>query len=162
MARARPGADLLVLIAAAGAGMAIAAYLTVVHYAHIPLACSVTGVVNCAEVTQSSYSVMPGTSVPVTVPGMIWFAVSGLLAGLAVRATANGRREPRRLRGAHLAWSLAGLAAVLYLVYAEVVVIHRICEWCTAVHALILITVLLSLARAQRMAPSDGLTGADQ
>ena len=144
----RPVAIALAMVALAGLG--IAAYLTAVHYANVPLACSRQGPVDCGAVTHSSFSVVPGTQVPVTVPGMAWFALSGLAALMAVRAS-----EARWLAAAHVAWSVLGIAVALYLVYAELVVIHRICEWCSAVHLLILITFALTLYRWQRVAMEE-------
>jgi uncharacterized membrane protein len=123
--------------------VAIAAYLTSVHYAGVPLACGATGLVNCASVTSSAFSVIPGTAVPITLPGMLWFGVSGALAVLS--------RHPRQrgLRLAHLLWSAAGLAVALYLVFVEIAVLHRICEWCSGIHLLVLATFLISLRRLQ-------------
>jgi uncharacterized membrane protein len=137
-------------LAAAVAGIGIAVYLTVVHYSDVPLACSTTGPVDCNAVTHSSFSVVPGTLVPITIPGLLWFAGGGLasLVGLA-------RRSPRWLPGAQLGWAVLGLGAVLYLIYAEMVVIHRICEWCTGVHALVLLSFVLALRRWQLIAAAD-------
>jgi uncharacterized membrane protein len=140
---------LLALVALAGLG--IAAYLTAVHYANVPLACSRQGPVDCGAVTHSSFSVLPGTQVPITVPGMAWFVLSGLAALVATRAA-----EPPWLAATHAIWGLLGVATVLYLVYAEVVVIHRICEWCSVVHLLILVTFALTLYRLQRTAMEEG------
>ena len=147
LVRSNPELSLLVL--AAAAGLAIAAYLTTVHYANVPLACSVTSLVNCAQVTRSAYSVVPGTSVPITLPGMAWFLAVGGLAADGLRRSAAGLPEPRRFRLVHFLVAVAGLLAVLYLVYAEVVVIRRICEWCTAVHVLALLSAILTLRRLQ-------------
>jgi len=38
---------------------------------------------------------------------------------------------------------------VFYLVYAEIVRLRKIREWCTAVHVLILVSFLLALYRLQ-------------
>jgi len=139
----------LAMLLMAAAGFAIAVYLTAVHYAAVAPVCAATGsVLDCGAVTRSSWSLVPGTSVPVTVPGMGWFAVSGALAALAIRSAHRGEGEPRRLRAAHLAWSVAGVAAVLYFVYAELVALHRVCEWCTAVHLLVFAGFLVALTRA--------------
>ncbi|MGH7722126.1 MAG: vitamin K epoxide reductase family protein [Candidatus Dormibacteria bacterium] len=125
-------------------GVGVASYLTAVHYAGIPLVCSSSGVVDCAAVTGSAYSVVPGTSLPITIPGILWFVVSGALAGLAALRVHD---EPGWLRPLHAGWALLGLLAALYLVYVEVVRLHRLCEWCTAVHVLILLTFVIALAR---------------
>lgn len=136
----------LLLGALALAGFGIAAYLTTVHYSSVPLACVGSGVTDCAQVTKSAFSVIPGTEVPITVPGMVYFAVS---AAIVAR---SWNRPPTWLLGAHVLLGLAGIATVLYLVYAEVVVIHKICEWCTTVHVIIVISFLVALRRWQHAA----------
>src|SRR6185437_5059799 len=42
------------------------------------------------------------------------------------------------------------MAFVLYLVYAEIVLLHTLCEWCTVVHLLTFATFLLALNRWQQ------------
>lgn len=129
------------------AGIMVSAYLTVVHYTALPLVCSTTGVINCAQVTSSGYSVVPGTAVPITIPGMFWFLVSGGLAGVGLARAWQRRSEPARLRLAQLVWAALGLAVVLYLVYVEIVILHKLCEWCTVVHLLTLLTFLVAINR---------------
>ncbi len=136
----RPGA--LLLMAFATIGFGIAGYLTAVHYAGVPLACSANGLVDCAKVVTSQFSVVPGTSMPITVPGMAFFLVSfGLGLGQF--------RSPQRfsLRQAHFAWACLGLLAVFYLVFVELVELHHICLWCTGVHALIVLTLITTAWR---------------
>jgi uncharacterized membrane protein len=149
LARREPALTALVCMAVAG--VSISLYLTGVHYLNVPLACSTSGVVDCAPVLQSTYSVVPGTQLPITVPGLLWFVASGTLAGIALARAWAGRPGPRWLRPAHAAWGAAGLLAVLYLVYAEIVQLHRICAWCTVVHLLTLATFLVALARLQQL-----------
>ncbi|MGH9073847.1 MAG: vitamin K epoxide reductase family protein, partial [Acidimicrobiales bacterium] len=149
------GGELWLLVLVVVAGLGIAGYLTAVHYAKVPLACSVTSFVNCAQVTQSTFSVVPGTSVPITVPGMAWFGAMGAIAVAGLRLSALGLPEPTGLRPLHFLLAVAGLAAVLYLVYAELVVLHRICEWCTAVHVLVLASAVITLLRLQRWQPQE-------
>jgi uncharacterized membrane protein len=147
MVKRERGAVALLAMAVVGIGIAI--YLTAVHYAKVPLVCSTSGVIDCGPVLKSDFSVVPGTQLPITVPGMLWFAVSGGLAVVALRASLRGRAEPERLRLAQLIWSAAGLLFVLYLVYAELVQLHHICAWCTGIHILTLLTFLVALARWQ-------------
>jgi len=144
--RASRGA--IALAAFAFVGAAISVYLTFVHYAAAPLACGSCGVIDCADVMSSAYSVLPGTTIPVTVPGMLWFAGSGALAVTAVVALRRGIAEPGWLRPMHLLWTVAGLVAVFYLVYGEISLRH-ICEWCTGVHLLVLASLLVAMARWQ-------------
>lgn len=131
-------------LVAAVVGIAVSAYLTVAHYSGVAPACVTTGAIDCGAVTSSSYSLVPGTAIPITIAGIAFFAASA--AAFAVAGTAA---EPEWVPLAHFVLAAAGLAAVLYLVYAELVVIARICEWCTLVHALVLLTFVLALRRLQ-------------
>lgn len=133
----------------AAAGIVISGYLTFVHYSGgIPI-CNQVAIVDCASVTTSSYSLVPGTEIPVTVPAIIWFAAV-LASSLVWLSTARaGVAEPGWLAAATAAWALLGMTTVLYLVYAELVVLHRVCEWCTAVHLLVFLLLLISVRRLQ-------------
>lgn len=132
---------LVLLLSLCGAGIAV--YLTTVHYEHVPLLCSASGVVDCLRVTSSSYSVVPGTTIPITIPGLLWALGSAALAGLAWR----WRPYHRGVMLLHWLWSLLALLAALYLVYVEIVLLRAICLWCTGLHAIILAVFLLTLAR---------------
>lgn len=151
---------LTVLALAALVGFAISVYLTTVHYARVPLICSTSGPVNCALVTSSAYSVIPFTQVPITIPGMLWFLASGGLAVYALRRAWLRQAEPPRLRLAHVALAAVGLVFVLYLVYAEIVLLRNICEWCTAVHLLTLLTFILTALRLQEASAAPALAPA--
>ena len=127
------------------AGVGIAIYLTFVHYENVPLVCSDNGLVNCARVLSSPYSVVPGTSIPITVPGLAWSLLS---AALALVALYQGM-ERRWIALAQFGWALVGMLTVLYLVYVEIVRLHTICAWCTAMHVLILLMFLVTLVQLQ-------------
>ena len=141
----RTGWESPALIAIALAGLAISLYLTATHGGSVPLVCTVGSVVNCAAVTNSAYSVVPGTSTPISAVGALWFLVSGALSVWALVL-----REPGWLRPAHLAWAGLALVVVLYLIYVEIVVLHQICEWCSVLHLLIIATFVLDLRRWQQ------------
>lgn len=128
---------LLLALALVGAGIAI--YLTTVHYAQAPLLCSSQGLVNCERVTSSSYSVVPGTTLPITIPGLLWFVVSAVLAIGALR------QRQRWISTAQLVWGALGMLTVLYLVYVELVILHTICAWCTAVHVIVFVSLLVMI-----------------
>jgi uncharacterized membrane protein len=138
----------IVLIVLAIVNLAVSIYLTIVHYdaANVPLVCSSTGFVNCENVLASSYSLIPGTQIPVSIPGIFWSLVamalplSGLIMGPSMRL----------LRLAVPVWGGLGLVAVFYFVYAEIVQIHYLCAWCTVVHVLVLVYLLLSVFMLQR------------
>jgi len=140
----------LALLVFAVLGAAISVNLTTLHYADVAPVCTTGGIVDCTSVLQSRWSNLPGTAVPVTVPGLLWFLASGAMALASLRAAAGGVAEPRGLRGLHALWAAAGMAGVLYLVWAELVELRRICEWCTGVHLLVLASLLVALARLQR------------
>ena len=117
------------LILAVG-GLAVSAYLTVEHYSSsTTLACPETGVVNCVKVTTSSYSTLVG--VPVALLGLLFFAAMSVLCAPVAWRSSNPWVDRARLAGA-----VAGVAMVVYLVWAELFRIDAICLWCTVVHAL--------------------------
>jgi uncharacterized membrane protein len=144
------GWEPVALIAIAATGLAIAIYLTATHADALPLVCTTGSVVNCSSVTHSAYSVIPGTSIPISVPGVAWFVGSGVLASIGLLAGRTGQREPGWSRPAHVAWAAMALLVVLYLVYVEIVILHQVCEWCTVVHLLVLASFVLALRRLQR------------
>lgn len=149
LARTQPGQVALLLMSVVGLGVSI--YLTIVHYdSKVALVCTTGGVVNCQSVTSSAWSIVPFTTIPITIPGMIWFVALGALAGVGLWAVTHGQAEPARLRLTMLLWTGAGLVFVVYLVYAEIVKVQRICEWCTVVHLLTLGAFLIALTRWQR------------
>jgi len=121
-----------VALAAGVAGVAISVYLTVVHYAGFAPACPVSGPINCEAVLSSPFAVVAGTTIPTSVAGIVWFAIS---AALSLRPL--GRTQ--------LGWSALGLFAVLYLVFIEIVRIGAVCLWCTAAHVLVLLIFLIAL-----------------
>ena len=124
------------------AGVAISIYLTVVHYSTIPLACPANAVVDCEQVLSSSYGVIGGSPIPTSAAGIVWFAVSALLAaGLLA-----GRERLARIQ---LGWSALGLVTVLVLVYIEIVQLGAVCIWCTAAHVLVLLIFLICVPRSK-------------
>ena len=140
---ARPLAGVL-----ASAGLAVAAYLSVVHYAQgeVPLACASSGLVNCELVTSSAQSTLGPA--PVAVLGLAWFA--GMLALVAFEE----RLQEAAILAAELDWTVGGLIVALYLVFAELFLIGAICSWCTLVHLVIVLLFLLTVFRI------TGATGA--
>ncbi len=138
------GQILILLLSLLGAGIAI--YLTAVHYEHTPLICSTNGLIDCARVLSSSYSLIPGTTVPITIPGLGWCVVSGALAFIGLRLASSHHW----LSITQLLWSFVGIVTVLYLVYVEIVRLHTICAWCTALHVVILCMFLITLAQLQQ------------
>jgi uncharacterized membrane protein len=130
-------------------GLAIAGYLTFEHYtAAKTLACADNGVVNCFQVTTSAQSRFLG--IPVADLGLAYFAAMVLLC-----LPAAWRHPAPAVWWARIGAAGAGAAFVLYLVYAELFVIEKICLWCTAVHVLALALFGLVAFGAALAEPAD-------
>lgn len=114
-------------------GLGVAAYLTYEHFTGSKtLACpagSSGGLINCAKVTTSPWSVQFG--IPVAVLGLVFFVVM-----LALQSPWAWRSPLLAVRGGRIVWCLIGLGNAIVLVYDELVRIGAICEWCTSVHIL--------------------------
>ena len=122
-------------------GIAVAIYLTIVHYnSHVALVCSSKGPINCEQVLSSVYAIVPGTSIPTAVAGICWSVVGAVLAAIAWFVWP----EKRIVCVAELVWAVIGMITVFYLVYVELVIIHAICAWCTVVHVTVLLYLLIS------------------
>lgn len=141
-AGARPVARWLPLAATAIAllGVADGVYLTIAHFTSAAiLACSSTGVVNCAKVTTSPESEIVG--IPVAVLGLAYFmAMVGLNLPRCWQADGAAGAWVARVR---LGAAVAGIGFVIYLVYAEVLIIGNICEYCTIIHGLAFVLFVL-------------------
>ena len=155
VAQALPAQTSIALMALVGSGISV--YLTGVHYAKVPLICSTTGIIDCTSVLTSAYSMIPGTAIPVTFPGLLWFLVSGGLAVTALVAQVRATPIPAWLFHSERIWGGLGLVTILYLIYAEIVQLHHLCAWCTVVHALVLATFLVALALPTKPAPAPHL-----
>jgi uncharacterized membrane protein len=129
----------LLALAASLAGLGVSIYLTLVHFSSVPLACPATAQINCEQVLSSAYGVIGGSGVPTSAAGIVWFAVSALLAA----GLLSGRAQLARPQ---LAWSALGLLTVLLLVYVEIVQLGAICVWCSAAHVLVLLIFLICLS----------------
>lgn len=111
-------------------GLADSAYLTYAHFTSPSvLACPDTGVINCAKVTTSQWSHILG--IPVAILGLVFF-----LGMLPLMLPAAWRSQNPLIRTARLAGSIVGVGMVIWLVYAELFLIHNICIFCTGVHIL--------------------------
>lgn len=133
------------------AGLGVSGYLTVTHFAGVTyLACSSTGTVDCAAVTTSPQSYV--LHVPVAVLGLAQFA-----AMTALNSPWGWRSRWYPLHVARVALAGAGMAFVLWLVAAELLIIDHICLWCTGVHviSLALLLVVTSVAPAQLRGARD-------
>ena len=119
------------------AGLAVASYLTYVHYAGIKPAC--TAGTSCVKVQTSQWSHLAG--IPVALLGLIGYV--GILASLLAPD-----REETRL--ATLGLTLIGVGFSAYLTYRELFSIHAVCEWCVTSAAILSLLFILSLIRYLR------------
>ncbi len=134
-------------------GIGISIYLTSVHYENVPLVCSTTGIIDCARVLSSKYSVVPGTNLPISLPGLAWCAAMGLLALGAL----SFWKQQTWIRPAEMVMTSLGMLSILYLIFVEIVELHTICAWCTGLHAIILVMFIISLLQLQSRENIDEL-----
>lgn len=122
-------------------GLGIATYLTLLHYfTQVPLVCSVSGIVDCSAVLTSPQSVILG--VPIAIFGLVWFLGS---TGLSIAGMRGSTASRGRLRSVWTVWTALGALSVVYLVYLELMVIGRICLWCSGVHLIVLSMLALQV-----------------
>jgi uncharacterized membrane protein len=99
-------------------GVALAGYLTWVHYAGLKPLCLASG--GCERVQSSPYSELAG--IPVALIGLVGYA--------AIVATLFWPGEGSRSVACGLA--LIGFGFSLYLTYLELFTIKAVCQWCLA------------------------------
>jgi uncharacterized membrane protein len=123
-----------VMIVLALAGLGVAVYLTVIHYAGIKPAC--TAGQSCIKVQTSQWSKLDG--IPVALLGLIGyvFILGSLLAP---------DREESRL--ATLGLTLIGFGFSAYLTYRELFSIHAVCEWCASSAVILTLLLIASITR---------------
>jgi uncharacterized membrane protein len=113
-------------------GVAIAGYLTYVHYAHVAPICSSGG---CEKVQTSKYAELAG--IPV--------ALLGLLAYLSIIVATAFRGVVAAFAGALIA--IVGFALSAYLLWAQLDPIGAICQWCLGNDVTISVVAALCVVR---------------
>jgi len=125
-------------------GLGLSIYLTITHFATQLLVCSGTGFVNCAKVTTSPQSYF--LHVPVAFLGLGTYAVMTV-----INSPWAWHAKARWLHVGRFVLSMVSMCFVLWLVYAELIIIKSICLYCTAVHvttfALLIVLTLVSPAQ---------------
>jgi uncharacterized membrane protein len=115
-------------------GIALASYLTYVHYQPAALICSIGG--GCETVQHSKYATIVG--IPVAIFGLaFWIATFVLVLW-----------DSELARTLVLALALIGIAFSIYLVVLQLVVIDATCTWCM-LNDLVLAPLFLVLALAR-------------
>jgi uncharacterized membrane protein len=113
-------------------GIAIAAYLTYVHYAHTSPICTTGG---CEKVQKSKYAELVG--VPVALLGLATYVVLFALSFV--------RRIEALFAAASI--SLIGVAFSGYLLWAQLGPIGAICQWCLGNDLTIAVVTTLTMLR---------------
>jgi uncharacterized membrane protein len=138
-------------------GLAVASYLTYVHYSGIKPLCGTNGG-GCEIVQTSVYSKLAG--VPVALIGLLGYIA--ILASLLVP-------ESETSRLATMAFTIVGFGFSAYLTYRELFSIHHICEYCVSSAVIVTILMCLSVWRflrgdppPTRAAPAAGTSSASE
>jgi uncharacterized membrane protein len=122
----------IAVAALASVGLGIAGYLTYTRYSGAPIACATGG---CETVQRSSYATAAG--IPV--------AVLGLLAYALIFLTALGTSEHVRVAGATTA--LVGALFAAWLLYAQIALIHALCQWCVSSDVVLILLAVATVLR---------------
>jgi uncharacterized membrane protein len=108
-------------------GLGLSIYLSITHFAKQLLVCSGTGFVDCAKVTTSPQSYF--LHIPVAFLGLGTYLVMTV-----INSPWAWRAKTRLLHVARFILATVSMCFVLWLVYAEIIIIKSICLYCTAVH----------------------------
>ncbi len=132
------------MAALALAGIAIAGYLTWVHYAELEPIC-VGGGGACERVQTSPYAELAG--IPVAVLGLLSYVT--VLASLVIPGAAG------RMLAAFV--SLTGFGFSAWLTYVELEKLDAVCQWCVASAVVMTALAAVSVARLLREAAPAAL-----
>ncbi|BCL83275.1 vitamin K epoxide reductase family protein [Ktedonobacteria bacterium brp13] len=122
-------------------GVGVSIYLDVAHYEKAPVACSNSGIINCERVLNSVYGSIPHTNIPISIPGLLFFLAFACLALLSWLVWP----ERKILVIGEVVLAALGLLTAFYLVFVELVYLHNICAWCTSLHIIIFISLLIAV-----------------
>jgi uncharacterized membrane protein len=118
-------------------GLGIAAYLAYLHYAGGSPYC-IAGGGGCEKVQSSDYAKLAG--IPVAVLGLAAYAallVTALVPGSAAAAAGAGI-------------AVAGACFSAWLLYAQLVLIDAVCQWCVANDVVIALAALAAVWRLRK------------
>lgn len=124
------------------AGLGISTYLTIAHFVGTQiLACASNGAISCEIVTTSAQSRFLG--MPVSVLGLSYFVAAAVLY-----APWAWWAPWRALHLIRIAAAVVGMCMVLWLITAELLIIHKICLWCSGVHLITFILFVITITTA--------------
>ena len=126
------------------AGLAITTYLTTNAILHSEMACSIDG---CNTVLNSKWAKILG--VPASAYGMVTYSMIMLGALHAFQSPTNNL--PGRIVASISA--AIGLIGSIYLTIIEIFVIKALCPYCLTSAALVVVSVIATVAAARREGP---------
>jgi uncharacterized membrane protein len=125
-------------------GLGLSIYLTITHFQPQALVCSGGGIIDCAKVTTSAQSEVLG--IPVAILGLANYTVM-----TALNTPWAWHSKWRWLHVARFVLVIISMCFVLWLIFAEVIIIGSICLYCTGVH----LTTFALLIVMTRVAPTQ-------
>jgi uncharacterized membrane protein len=120
-------------------GLGLSIFLTISHFDNSVIinSCSTTGAIDCYAVTTSAQSYFLG--IPVAILGLATYTVL-----TALNSPWGWRAKNYWLHVARFVIAIVSMLFVFWLLYAELIIINHICEYCTAVH-IVTIALLIVL-----------------
>ena len=125
-------------------GVGISTYLTIAHFQPAALVCTDNGVINCGAVTTSAQSYF--LHIPVAVLGLGYYLVV-----TAFNLPMAWHSGDRRIHVGRLVLACGGMLFALYLIAAELLIIGKICIWCTSVHFVTFLLFVLVVSTVPNM-----------
>jgi len=127
-------------------GLGTSAYLIYSHYRPSleGSVCDITASVSCTVVNSGIYSKIAG--IPVAIYGVTWFLISGILSWKSFK---NKNTIPKLLW-----WNAGGFLSLFYFIYIEYL-LDTICPFCTVVHVLVSISLVLAITYYKRFYKSE-------
>lgn len=120
-------------------GLGLSIYLTITHFQPHALVCPVNSFIDCEKVTTSAQSEILG--IPVAIYGLANYVVM-----TALNTPWAWHARARWIHVTRFTLAIVSMCFVLWLIYAEVIIIGSICEYCTGVH-LVTFALLIVLTR---------------
>ena len=136
------------------AGLGVSVYETYAHFTGNHLAgcpASAHATFNCTAVITSPQSMIFGV-IPVAILGLPFFVFA-----VAAFSPWGWRLRRPEVGWARLGSMIVGMGFVMYLIYAEVVQIQQLCEYCTAIHIITFLLFCITVVSAALwgLVPSD-------
>jgi uncharacterized membrane protein len=120
-------------------GLALSTYLTITHFEPQDLFCTGNGFINCGAVTTSAQSRLLG--IPVAFLGLGTYVVM-----TALNSPWGWRARNYWIHVARFVIAIVSMCFVLWLIFAELIIIDNLCLYCTGVH-IVTFALLIVLTR---------------